>query len=102
MKSVLRRQIAVPQDYGSWVFIFSPLLIGIFEGRGVRLGTVAFTLCAGIAFLLRQPLTTIVKIYSGRRARTDLPAALFWMLACGLIGLFGFAALAVLGDGFAA
>ena len=57
---------------------------------------------AGIAFLLRQPLTTIVKIYSGRRARTDLPAALFWMLACGLIGLFEFAALAVLGDGFAA
>ncbi len=28
--SLFVQHIAVPQDHGSWVFIFSPLLIGIF------------------------------------------------------------------------
>jgi hypothetical protein len=52
------------------------------------------------AFLLRQPLTTIVKIYSGRRPRTDLPAALFWTAVYGMIGLLAVGGLILLGDGY--
>ena len=28
-----RKQIFLPQDHGSWVFIFSPLLVGLFAGK---------------------------------------------------------------------
>lgn len=30
--SLFIRQIALPQDHGSWVFLLSPLLIGLFAG----------------------------------------------------------------------
>ncbi|MBI1855919.1 MAG: YwiC-like family protein [Chloroflexi bacterium] len=33
MQSFLRKQIAIPQDHGSWVFILSPLIVGIFAGK---------------------------------------------------------------------
>ena len=88
------------QDHGSWVFLLSPLLIGILAGRSFHAGTVVLAIAALAAFLLRQPLTTIVKVYSGRRPRTDLPAALFWSIVYCLIGAFAVAALILLGDGY--
>ncbi len=100
MNSVFRRQIAIPQDHGSWVFILSPLLIGLFAGRSFHLTTLVLIGAAMAAFLLRQPLTMIVKVYSGRRPRTDLPAALFWSCLYGLIGLIAVAILVVSGDGY--
>jgi hypothetical protein len=100
VKSILRRQIAIPQDHGSWVFILSPLIIGIFAGGSFRISSLVVTVAAMDAFLLRQPLTTIVKIYSGRRTRTDLPAALFWTAAYSLIGLLAVIGLILLGAGY--
>ncbi len=100
MKSILRRQIAIPQDHGSWVFILSPLIIGIFAGRAFRPGTLIVVLAAMAAFLLRQPLATIVKVLSGRRPRTDLPAALFWSILYLLIGALAVIGLIALGDGY--
>jgi hypothetical protein len=57
------------------------------------------------AFLLRQPATIIVKIYSGRRPRAELPAAIFWLAAysaiigaaCLGLAIAGYAALLWLG-----
>jgi hypothetical protein len=102
VKSILRRQIAIPQDHGSWVFILSPLLVGIFAGRTFHIGTAVLAVAAMAAFLLRQPLTSIVKVHSGRRPRTDMPAAIFWTVAYGLIGALAVAGLIVLGDGYVA
>jgi hypothetical protein len=44
------------------------------------------------AFMIRQPMAVIVKAYSGRRPKSDLAAARFWVLIYGSI-----AALALLG-----
>lgn len=92
MQDYFKKQIALPQDHGSWVFIFSPLLIGIFAGRSFSLSTFNLILAAMSAFLIRQPMTVIVKAYSGRRPKSDLAAARFWVLIYGSI-----AALALLG-----
>jgi len=102
VQTIFRRQIAIPQDHGSWVFIFSPLLIGIFAGGTFRLPTVVL-IAGGLAgFLLRQPVTTIVKVLSGRRPRTDLPAALFWAICYSLVGAAALALLILLGHGYVA
>ena len=93
MNAIFRRQIAIPQDHGAWVFIFSPLAIGMFAGRTLQPGTPALLVGVLAGFLLRQPVTMIVKVLSGRRPRRDLPASFFW---AGLYGLAGAAALAVL------
>jgi hypothetical protein len=99
---LFRKQIAIPQDHGSWVFIFSPLIIGIFAGRAFSYATFSLCLAAVAAFLLRQPMTMIVKAYSGRRPRSDLPAARFWAMVYGIIALLALTELFLLGDGFIA
>ena len=92
MEQYFKKQVALPQDHGSWVFIFSPLLVGILAGKEITYATLNFIIVAMSAFMIRQPMTVAVKAYSGRRPKTDLSPARFWLLIYGSI-----AALALLG-----
>jgi hypothetical protein len=94
--SLFRSQIAIPQDHGSWVFIFSPLIIGLFAGGEFSAASLALVVAALAAFLIRQPVTVAIKAYSGRRPRTDLPAARFWMSFYGALALISIAELVAL------
>jgi hypothetical protein len=94
------RQIALPQDHGSWVFILSPLLVGIFAGHAFTYASLALVIAAMAAFLIRQPLAVMVKAYAGRRPRTDLPAARLWFSVYGVIAILALAELFYLGQGF--
>jgi len=84
-RTFFRRTVAVPQDHGTWVVILSPLLIGLFAGRNFAAGWLALTLAALTVFLIRQPVTILVKAYSGRRPRTDLPATWYWIAIYGAV-----------------
>ena len=97
MNKIFRRHIALPQDHGSWVFILSPLLIGLFAGKHLTPASINLIVAAMGAFLLRQPVSIAVKAYAGRRSRDDLPAARFWMLAYGVIVLLALAELTIAG-----
>ena len=101
MKSprLFNRQIALPQDHGSWVFILSPLLVGIFAGRAFTYASLALVVAAMAAFLIRQPTAVMVKAYAGRRPRTDLPAARLWFSMYGVIAFLALAELFYLGQG---
>jgi hypothetical protein len=96
----LRRHIALPSDHGSWVFLLSPLLIGLFAGGSFSIASVYLIIAAMAAFLIRQPVTIAIKAYSGRRSRRDLPAARMWMLVYSAIALLGVAGL--VSEGYAA
>ncbi len=85
-RTTFPKHIALPQDHGSWVFLFSPLVIGLLAGRTWTVDTAFLVLTAVCAFLIRQPLTMAVKVYSGRRSRRDLPAARLWGAVYALIG----------------
>ncbi|HJS19973.1 MAG TPA: YwiC-like family protein [Anaerolineales bacterium] len=98
--SFFRKQIYLPQDHGSWVFIFSPLLIGLFAGGGISLASFYLIVAAIAAFLIRQPITIAVKAYSGRRPRSDLPAAGFWILVYGFFTLLALTGLISSGHGY--
>lgn len=95
MQIYFKRNIALPQDHGSWVFLLSPLLVGIFAGREFKPESALLIVAALAAFLIRQPITTAIKAYSGRRLKSDLPAARFWMIIYGIVialSTFGLAA----------
>ena len=94
ISGVFKKQIALPQDHGSWVFILSPLIIGLFAGGVFSAASLALVVAAMSAFIIRQPVTIAVKAYSGRRPRTDLPAARFWILVYSALILFSALALA--------
>lgn len=100
MRSYLKRSLALPQDHGSWVFLLSPLLIGIFAGKRFGADTILLVVTALAAFLIRQPVTMAVKVHSGRRPKNDLPAARFWMAVYGLVILAGLFGLALRGFAF--
>jgi hypothetical protein len=91
------RHVALPSDHGSWVFLLSPLLIGLFAGGRWSVASLFLIIAALAAFLIRQPVTTAVKIYSGRRNRRELPAAWFWIGTYGLIGTLGLVGLVIQG-----
>ena len=84
------RHIAIPVEHGSWVFLFSPLLIGLFAGGELTGASFYFIGAALASFLIRQPITILVKIISKRRPRSEMPAALFWT------GVYGLAVIAAL------
>ncbi|GAB4398596.1 MAG: hypothetical protein OHK003_21190 [Anaerolineales bacterium] len=100
MQSYFKRQVALPQDHGSWVFIFSPLLIGIFASGTFQLPTFYLVIAAMSAFLIRQPMTVTVKTMGGRRSAADLPAAQFWLLVYGIIAAAALIGLILSGFGY--
>jgi hypothetical protein len=82
---LFQRHIALPAEHGAWVFLFSPLFIGIFAGGTFRPASLVLVLAALAGFLARQPLTIAVKVYSRRRPGTELAAAWFWLLLYGVL-----------------
>ena len=97
MRNLFVRHIAIPQDHGSWVFLLSPLLIGLFAGGNWSSASVFLIIAALAGFLIRQPTTILVKIYTGRRSRRDLSAAFFWISIYTIIGMLALGALILLG-----
>ena len=86
-KRIFRRHIALTNEHGSWVFFLSPLLVGLFVGGSFSIASI-FLVCGTLAgFLVRQPITVLVKIRSKRRSRRDQPAALFWVTVYSAVGL---------------
>ena len=100
MRENFKKHIAIPQDHGSWVFILSPLFIGTFVGGNFNYSTLSLFIGAMSAFMIRQPLTVYVKAISGRRPKSDLGPARFWMLIYGAIAALAFTSLILQGFGF--
>jgi hypothetical protein len=98
--NVFRRHVALPSDHGSWVFLLSPLLIGLLAGGSWSIADLFLVVAALAAFLIRQPVTILVKVFSGRRSRRDLPAAWFWIGIYALIGTIGLVGLYLQGFAF--
>lgn len=88
-RTYIVRHIAIPTDHGSWIFLISPLLIGLFAGAQWRVASLFLVIAVFAAFLIRQPVTIAVKAYAGRRSRRDLPAAWFWIGIYGIVGILG-------------
>lgn len=99
-RQLLRRHIALPTDHGAWVFLLSPLAIGLAAGGSWSPATLYLVVAALAAFLVRQPAATLVKVYSRRRSRRDLAPAWFWLAVYGLVGLLALAGLVWHGFGF--
>jgi len=97
---IFKRHVALPGDHGSWVFLLSPLLIGLAAGGTWKTVTSYLVVACMAAFLSRQPLTVAVKVWSGRRSRQDLPAALFWTVAYGAVGTLHLVGLVLRGFGY--
>jgi hypothetical protein len=93
------RHIALPSEHGAWVFLLSPLMIGAAAG-GVRPASLLLLAAILAGFLIRQPLTMLVKVLSGRRPGREWSTILFWLVIYAIMGLSAVLALMMLGYGF--
>lgn len=98
--SVLRRHVALPADHGSWAFFLKPLLIGLFAGGRWHTPVIYLTIAAMCAFLIRQPISLVVKVHAGRRSRDTLGAAWFWIAVYGSISALHVVGLVMRGFGY--
>jgi hypothetical protein len=96
-QKIFQRQIAITNEHGSWVFLFSPLLIGLFAGQSWSVDVVFLILGALAGFLIRHPITIAVKVWSGRRSKADLIPAGWWIFIYGLVGVIMIGGLVVRG-----
>lgn len=100
LRTYFRKQIFLPQDHGSWVFILCPLFVGLFAGGRFTPASLSLVVAAMTVFLLRQPVTMAVKAYAGRRPKSDLPAARVWIVVYGVIILIALVGLLRAGFGY--
>ena len=73
-----QKHFYLPQDHGSWVFVFSPIIAGLWLAKPLGWEHLPITAGAIFFFLLRQPLTVVVKVMAGRRDSRDRNPALLW------------------------
>lgn len=92
--------MALPADHGTWVFLLTPLAIGLYAGGRWTTPSAYLMVAALTGLLMRQPLTIAIKALSGRRSRADLPAALFWTSVYSAVGLAHVTGLALRGYGY--
>lgn len=96
LQKVLKaKHIAIPAEHGAWVFLFSPLLVGLAIG-GLSRGSLPLLFALLAAFLIRQPLSIMVKVLSGRRQKKDLYPAVIWLIIYGVILIASLIALILL------
>jgi len=96
---IFRKHYALPMEHGSWIWWIGPLLLGLAVGGRPDVDALWLCLAALAGFLIRQPLTLIVKVQSNRRARSDLPPALVWASFYGLLLVLAVVALILRGHG---
>ncbi|MCD6401957.1 MAG: YwiC-like family protein [Anaerolineales bacterium] len=99
-KTIFKKHVAIPADHGSWVFMLSPLLIGLFAGGRISAPSLYLIIASMAGFLIRQPVTIAVKVLSGRRSKKDFQAAMFWIGIYGVIASVSILELFLLGYGY--
>ncbi|MEW6648739.1 MAG: YwiC-like family protein [Chloroflexota bacterium] len=97
---LFQRQIAIPIEHGSWVFLLSPLLIGLAAAGQFSSATGWLALAVVAGFFFRQPLTIAVKVLSKRRPEREWLPALFWMGVYAVGALVGVAGIVQAGQAF--
>jgi hypothetical protein len=98
-QSLLRRRYYLPGEHGAWIWWIGPYLIGIAAARQWTTQLITLFIAMMAAFLIRQPLTILVKTLSNRRAKEDRLPAIFWVCVYALVVLAAFAMLLLAGFG---
>lgn len=73
-----RKQYILPAEHGAWIWLLGPLIAGAAAGGRPGPAFVWVALAALAAYMIRQPLTIVVKVLAGRRPAAQLPPALAW------------------------
>ena len=96
-RKILRRQLVLPAEHGSWSWLLVPYFVGIIVAGTWNLAAF-LVLVGGLAgFLMRQPAMVAMRVRAGRGRRVDGRTALAWTIFFAAIALTCLLGLLVLG-----
>jgi hypothetical protein len=87
----------LPQEHGSWIWWIGPFILGVAAAGQWTQNLLMLFIAMLAAFLIRQPLTILVKVQSGRRDQRDRLPALLWSAIYALIAGVAFILLLISG-----
>jgi len=80
-RDMWRWRFAVPPEKGAWVWWIGPLIIGVGAARHIPVDFWILLTAAFAGFMIKQPLTLVVKVLSGRRGAPDWGPGVAWSSA---------------------
>ncbi len=98
-QDLFQRRYYLPNEHGSWIWWIGPYCIGIAAAGQFSLELITLFIAMFAAFLIRQPLTILVKTLAGRRDARDRAPALVWTMIYAIIALTAFGSLLNAGFG---
>lgn len=91
-----RKSLILPAEHGAWSWLIVPFLVGLTLGRPWHIAQLPAALLALTIFLLRQPLTVLLRVQRGRARRDDGLPALIWLLGLLVLAALCLASLSLL------
>lgn len=76
---------AVPPEKGAWVWWIGPLIVGVGAARHLTPDLLLLIAAALAGFMIKQPLTLVVKVLSGRRGIPDRGPGIAWTLVYSVV-----------------
>ena len=92
-----RSHYFLPGEHGSWIWWLGPFAIGLAAAGRLQADVLWLLLAILSGFLLRQPVTILVKVLGGRRPPIELRPALAWSVAYSAVGFSSALGLAATG-----
>ena len=96
----IHRQVALPTEHGSWALYLVPLVMGIAAGGRPTHVTAYLVVASACGFLIRQPVTMLVKVRSGRKGKDFERPAWTWLVIYAVVGAVHVTGLVLRGFGF--
>lgn len=92
-----RKSLVIPAEHGSWSWLLVPYFVGVIVAGQMNLASLLVLVGGFSGFLVRQPLTTWLRIRAGRGRRSDRKLAAAWSLGLALLSVLSLIGLLAMG-----
>lgn len=93
-----RKSLVIPTEHGSWSWLLVPYFVGVIVASQWNLASLLVLIGGFSAFLVRQPMTSWIRIRDGRGRKSDLTLAAGWTIGLSTVAFIAILGLLVMGQ----
>lgn len=82
-----RKSLVIPAEHGSWSWLLVPYFVGVIVAGQWSLASLLVLIGGFSGYLVRQPLTSWLRIRDGRGRKSDLTLAAGWTVGLALVSV---------------
>ena len=92
-----RKSLVIPAEHGSWSWLLVPYFVGVIVAGQWSLASLLVLIGGFSGYLVRQPLTSWLRIRDGRGRKSDLTLAVGWSVGLALVSVLSLLGLLLMG-----